>query len=112
MSNIIDISSRITNQLPIVKITDEIVATVNNRRSTVMSMQLMIKEMEKKAKENNGEYDEMTFMEKALEMLTNPKTVKAINELDLPLPEYKLVYEAIMAAATGKSMEETAARFQ
>ena len=35
MSNIIDISSRITNQLPMVKITDDIIVTVNNRKNTV-----------------------------------------------------------------------------
>jgi PBP1b-binding outer membrane lipoprotein LpoB len=103
----IDISSKITNQLPVVKITDEIIATVNNRKSTILNMQLMVKESQKKAKENNDEYDEMAFMEKTLEMLTSPKTVKAINELDLPLPEFKIVYEAIMNAATGQSQEDT-----
>lgn len=113
MSNIIDISSKITNQLPIVKITDDIVATVNNRKSTILNMQLLVKEQEKKAKERAKEqaegdevveeYDELAFMDKILSMLTNPKTVKAINELDLPLPEYKIVYEAIMGAATGQT---------
>jgi hypothetical protein len=107
MSNIIDISSKITNQLPIVKITDDIVVTVNNRKSTILNMQLMVKEQEKKSKENNEEYDEMTFMEKVLIMLTSPKFVKAINDIDLPLPEYKIVYEAIMNAATGQSQGET-----
>lgn len=107
MSNIIDISGKITNQLPIVKITDDIVATVNNRKSTILNMQLMIKEQEKKSKKNNEEYDELAFMDKVLGMLTSPKTVKAINELDLPLPEYKIVYEAIMIAATGQSQENT-----
>lgn len=105
MSNIIDISSKITNQLPIVKITDDIVATVNNRKSVILNMQLMIKEQEKKSKESDGEYDEMAFMDKVLDMLTSPKIVKAINELDLPLPEYKIVYETIMNAATGAGGE-------
>lgn len=107
MSNIIDISSKITNQLPIVKITDDIVATVNNRKSTILNMQLLVKEQEKKAKESDDEYDELAFMDKILSMLTSPKTVKAINELDLPLPEYKIVYEAIMNAATGQKVEDS-----
>ncbi len=106
MSNIIDISSKITNQLPIVKITDSIVATVNNRKSTILNMQLMIKEQEKKSKKNNEEYDELAFMEKVIAMLTSKALVDSINELDLPLPEYKMVYHAIMAAATGQSLEE------
>lgn len=106
MSKIIDISSRITNELPVLKITNDIVATVNNRKSTILNMQLLVKEQEKKAKETNEEYDELVFMDKVLGMLTNPKTVKAINDLDLPLPEYKIVYEGVMAAATGQSLEE------
>lgn len=105
MSNIIDISSKITNQLPMVKITDDIVATVNNRKSTILNMQLLVKEQEKKAKENNEGYDELAFMDKVLGMLTSPKIVKAINSLDLPLPEYKIVYEAIMNAATGQTQD-------
>lgn len=112
MSNIIDISSKITNQLPIVKITDEIIVTVNNRHSTIMSMQLLVKEQEKKAKENNDEYDEMAFMERVLGMLAGQKTVDAVTNLDLPFPEYKIIYQAIMAAATGQSQEEVDKRFQ
>lgn len=107
MSNIIDIRSKITNQLPIIQLTDEIIVTVNNRKSTILNMQLMIKEQEKKAKEDNEEYDEIAFMDKVLGMLTSPKTVKEINALDLPLPEYKIVYEAIMNAATGQSQDDT-----
>lgn len=104
--NFYDISHRITNELPVVKISDDIIATVNNRKSTILNMQAMVKEQEKKSKKNNDEYDEMAFMEKILTMLTSQKTVDSINELDLPLPEYKIVYNAIMAAATGQSIEE------
>ena len=99
MGQIYDISSRITNELPMVKVTNEIVVTVNNRKSVVLNIQAMIKEQEKKSKE--GEYDEMAFMNKALGMLVGPKNIKTIDALDLPLPEYKVVYEAIMGAATG-----------
>ena len=112
MSNIIDISGKITNQLPVVKISDEIIVTVNNRKSTILNMQLMIKEAENKSKKNGGEYDEIAFMDKCLTMLIGQKLSDAINALDLPLPEYKLVYQWIMAAATGQSQGEVAARFQ
>jgi hypothetical protein len=112
MSNIIDISGKITNQLPIVKISDDIVVTVNNRKSTILNMQVMIKESEKKSKKNNDEYDELSFMEKVLAMLIGQKSVDAINEMDLPLPEYKAVYQGIMGAATGQTQDEMEGRFQ
>jgi hypothetical protein len=105
MSNIIDISKKITNALPMVRITDEIIATVNNRKSTILNLQLMIKEQANKTQES-GEYDEMAFMEKAVDMLVGKKTADELNKLDLPFPEYKIVYEAIMAAAQGRSLEE------
>lgn len=105
MSNVIDISSKITNALPIVKITDDIVVTVNNRKSTVLNIQLMIKEQEKKVKEGEGA-DEFTFMEKALIMIIGKKSVDSINKMDLPVPEYKIVYNAVMAAASGQSQED------
>jgi len=115
MANIIDISSKITNELPIVKISDEILATVNNRKSVILTMQLLVNEQQRKAKESEEGYDEFVFMEKILTMLVSPTVVKAINKLDLPLPEYKLVYNAVMAAATGQTLEDMEAaekRFQ
>lgn len=101
MGQIIDISSKITNQLPVVKVTDEIVVTVNNRKSTILNIQAMIKEQEKKAKKNDDKYDEIDFMNRTLTMLIGEKNVQAIEELDLPFPEYKELYEAVMNTATG-----------
>ena len=69
-------------------------------------MQLMIKEVEKKAKKAGDEYDELAFMDKILSMLIGQKSLDSINEMDLPLPEYKIIYSAIMASATGQSLEE------
>ena len=99
MAKIIDISSKITNELPVVKITDEIMVTVNNRRSTILNVQAMSKELERKTADD--EYDEMAFMNKVLEMVVGEKKVQEINDLDLPFPEYKEVYETIFNAATG-----------
>lgn len=103
MANIIDISGKITNQLPVVKITDDIVVTVNNRKSTVLNIQAMAREVEQKAQqsENPEDYDRMPFMRKTLEMLVGRKNADAIEALDLPMPEYSLVYETLMNTATG-----------
>lgn len=103
MSNIIDISSRITNELPMVKITDDIIVTVNNRKNTVLNIQAMAKEVEKKSEaDGSKEYDQMAFMNKAMEMLVGAKNTKAIDSLNLPFPEYQDVYETIMSVATGQ----------
>lgn len=112
MGQIIDISSKITNELPMVKITDDLIVTINNRHQNVMSMQCMIKELQKKDDEAKkkaeeegvpyeSEYDELALIDKAIAILTSAKSAKAIKDMNLPLPEYKMVYETIIAAATG-----------
>ena len=38
---VIDISMKITNQLPMIRITDDLVVTVNNRKNTILKVQAM-----------------------------------------------------------------------
>lgn len=102
MGQVIDLTGKITNELPLVRITNDLCVTVNNRKSTIMNVQLMVKEKEKQMNQaNEQEYDELSFMNKILEMLVGKKNVDSIEELDLPFPEYKEVYNALMGAATG-----------
>lgn len=106
MAQLYDISMKITNELPKLTITEQLTVTINNRKSTVLNIQAMQKQMELKAKEaaqKGEEYEEdsMAFMTKALEQLVGAKNVKEIEDMDLPLPEYKEVFQAIMSIATG-----------
>lgn len=109
---IIDISSRITNELPMVKITEGLVVTVNNRKNTILNMQAMVNEATKKAQKGDGTFDETAVMDKSLNILIGEKATKEIGAMNLPIPEFKLIYQAIMAAATGSSMEDVEKRFQ
>lgn len=96
MAQIIDISQKITNQLPIVKLTDDIVVTVNNRKSTVLNAMAVYDEMNKKGEENDA-----SSITEILTMLIGEKNTDVIEALDLPLPEYTLVFETILDVATG-----------
>jgi hypothetical protein len=60
---VVDISMKITNQLPKVIITDELMVTVNNRKNNILNIQAMAQESEKKKE------DEMAFMTKLLQQL-------------------------------------------
>lgn len=106
MATIIDISAKITNELPVLKVSDELSFSINNRKSVVLSIQCMVNENEKKAKQGK-EIDDMAFMNKALEMLIGKKNTEAIEEMDLPLPEYKEVFQTIMRCATGDYSNDT-----
>lgn len=104
-SKIYDISMYITNELPRLCIADSLIVTVNNRKSTILLVQAMINETERKAaagdlpEEDNTEY---AMMDDALKLLIGKEATEEINALDLPLPEYKRVYNAIMALAIGE----------
>ncbi len=100
MAQVIDIRSKITNELPLIQITNELTVTVNNRKSVVLNIQAMVLENEKKEAKGK-QTDEMEFMAKALGMLIGQKNVEAIETMDLPLPEYKEVFQTIMSVATG-----------
>lgn len=106
-----DISMKITNELPTLKITDEIIVTVNNRKNTVLNVQAMVAEAERKAKNTEGEEqnpeDEFAMMQKALEMLIGVKNAQAIDEMDLPVNEYSEVFRAVMMVAQGKEPGDT-----
>lgn len=96
MAQIIDISQKITNKLPLVKITEELVVTVNNRKSVVLNIQAMVEQTEREGKE-----EDVAFMTKAMEMLIGKKHTDEIEKMDLPLTEYTMVFETIMDVATG-----------
>ena len=90
-----DISMKITNELPSVKITEDIIVTVNNRHSTILNIQAMINQAEK------NENTKTEIMDKALNLLIGEKKTAEINDLDLPISEFKEVYAAIMKVAQG-----------
>ena len=107
MAKIIDISKKITNELPTIKITEDIIVSVNNRKSTILNIQCMVQENARKAEDNEEEYDEFEFMDNVLKMIIGEKKSDEINALDLPLPEYKAVYETIFNVATGAYGQDT-----
>ena len=97
MAQIIDISKKITNELPVVKITEELVVIVNNRKSVVLNIQAMIEQMK-----IEGKNEDTAFMIKALEMLIGKKHADEVEKMDLPLNEYTILFETIMGVATGE----------
>lgn len=106
MAQFYDISAKITNELPKLTITDQLTVTINNRKSSVLNIQAMQRKLEIKAKEaadKGEEYedDSITFMTKSLEQLIGVKNTKEFEKMDLPLSEYKEVYQAIMSIAMG-----------
>ena len=102
---VIDISMKISNQLPMVRITEDLVVTVNNRKNTILNVQAMANEAERKESGDDSDGG-IGFIVKALEMLIGKDASDKIENMDLPLPEYKEMYHTIMNVATGTYEEE------
>lgn len=105
MAKFYDISKKITNELPTIKITEDIVCTVNNRKNNVLNVLAMVQEVEKKEHEDE-ENAKVEMMQKALKLLVGEKTTAAIEKLNLPLPEYSYVFQTVMIAAQGGELDE------
>lgn len=106
MAKIYDISARITNELPTMKISDDLVFTVNNRKNTVLNVLAMTKEAEKKREEEDDAEADFKMMQKALSLLIGEKNAKAVDDMDLPVNEYTYLFQAVMAAAQGTEIED------
>lgn len=100
MSKVYDISAKITNSKPTIKITDDIIVEVNNRKSAILSIQAMFIEAEKKKTKASE------IIEKALVILLGKDIAEKIEQLDLPFAEYMEVYHSIVALAQGEDITE------
>lgn len=107
MAQVIDIRELVTNELPLIQITDELTVAVNNRKSNVLAVQGLYMQEEEKAKKGKKSLSESEMMDTVLGMLIGEKNVIAINEMDLPTPSYKVVFDTILNVATGTYGKDT-----
>ena len=109
MGKFYDISAKITNELPTIKITNDLICTINNRKNTLLNVVAMMEEKDRKNGEQEGGNEteqEFERMQKALSMLIGKKNADVIEEMDLPINEYTELFRVIMAMARGVDPEE------
>lgn len=102
MGKVIDITSKLTNEAPVLKLNGKSYE-VDNRKNTVLKLN---DEMEKKGAS-------MSYvLDKTLGLLLGDTAAKEINELNLRMDDLITVFTAVMALATGDELEEVEERFQ
>lgn len=115
MGKVYNLSGRISNQLPVVVVTDEVTLTVNNRVDNMLLVRKYINDKQKLMAENNikasngeevEEIDEVNLMFGTLDLLVGKKNSAALKELNLPITEFKDVYSVVMAAAQGTDPDD------
>lgn len=97
MAQVYDITNRLTNDKPIIKIDEEHEYIVNNSKNTA----ILIKTL---AEDPN--LDEFEMMDKIVEAGLGKEALDYIDSLDLSLKSYGTVMNAIMAAISEQSLEE------
>lgn len=103
MAKTIDISGRLTNERPKLKLGEGLEFEVDNRKNTVFEVDQIA--------ESSGTEDS-NKMKQVMQLLMGEEVVEKIEGLDLSFEAYQYVFIAAMATATGEDIEVVEARFQ
>lgn len=103
MSKVIDISAQMTNAKPTLKISEDMVYPVNDRKSTMILLNQKMK---------SADLNDLDEIDGILTVLLGKKAVKEIDKLDPSFSAYQKILVACMAAVTGEDYETADARFQ
>jgi len=99
----IDISGRLTNERPILKLGEGLEFEVDNRKNTVFEMNALVE---------SSESAEKDMFDQVFNLLLGKEATKKINDLDLSFENYQYVFMAAIATATGEEVETVEKRFQ
>lgn len=103
MAKTIDLSAKLDNSRPLIKIAEGKIYEVDNRKNTVLLMDQKLKAA--------GDGD-IEAIEEIIRVTLGEEAAKEIEAMDLPLASYSKIVIAIMAAISEESFEDVEARFQ
>lgn len=103
MSKVIDISAKLTNERPQLKLTDDKIYEIDDRKNTIILLN---------QKMQDSDVNDIESMDAMISIVLGKKAVKEINEMNLSLSSYQSIMIAIMAAIAGEDYEVAEARFR
>lgn len=101
MAKVIDITSKLLNEAPKVKIGDK-EFQVDNHKNTIIALY---------EKMNDENASQVNLIDDALGLLLGEEAKKEINEMNLRFTDLNIIFMGILAAATDEEYEDVAARF-
>ena len=96
MSKIIDISAKLTNERPKLKLAEDKVYEIDDRKNTIIILN---------QKMQGEDLNDLSVIDNMIEIVLGKKAAKEINEMNLPIVAYQSIMIAIMAAVTGEEYE-------
>lgn len=103
MGKMIDISAKLTSERPKLKIAEDKIYEIDDRKNTILKLNQKMK---------GADIEDLEFIDDIIKMTLGPKAFKEINEMDLSMTAYQNIMLAIMAAVMGESLEVAEARFR
>lgn len=103
MSKIIDISGKLTNKRPQLKLSEDKVYDIDDRKNTVILLNQKLK---------SSDVDDIEAMDEMIKIVLGEDAAKEIDEMELNVMSYQVIMIAIMAAMTGEDYEVAEARFR
>lgn len=103
MSKTIDISGKLTNERPKLKLGEGLEFEIDNRKNTVLVLNQKIQETD---------LNDLREVDGILELVLGKEAVQKIGEMDISFADYQTIFVACMAGAMGEEFETVEARFQ
>ena len=103
MGKTIDLSQKLDNSRPLIKIAEGKIYEVDNRKNTILRLD------QKMGAAGQGDVEAINDI---ITTLLGEKAAQEIEEMDLSIPSYNNIIIAIMALISDESYEVAEARFQ
>lgn len=102
MGKVIDISGKLTNERPVLKLAEDKVYEIDDRKNTIVILNQKIQ---------NADMSDLKAIDEMIQITLGEMAAKEIDEMDLSLSDYQIIMVAIMAAITGEEFEIAEDRF-
>lgn len=103
MGKVIDISAKLTSERPKLKIAEDKVYEIDDRKNTILKLNQKMK---------GANIEDIAFIDEIVKMTLGAEAAKEIDAMDLSMAAYQNIMLAIMAAVMGESFEVAEARFR
>lgn len=103
LSKVIDISAKLTNERPKLKLAEDKIYEIDDRKNTILKMYQKLE---------SSDINDIEMLDETIEMLLGEKAAKEIEEMDLSIKGYQTIIIAIMAAIQQITLEEAEERFR
>ncbi|MBU5677777.1 hypothetical protein KQI88_15265 [Alkaliphilus sp. MSJ-5] len=103
MSKIIDISAKLTNERPKLKLAEGKVYEIDDRKNNIILLN---------QKMMNENLNDLNVIDNMINIVLGEDAAREINDMNLPVVAYQSIMIAIMAAITGEDYEVAEARFR